>query len=69
MGAMISALNLPIAVLHYMAAIIGGLWSAEVCLYVAAAIFGAQALVIWLSPAVALDRQPAMVDDVAPARC
>jgi predicted MFS family arabinose efflux permease len=50
-------------------AIIGGFWSAEACLYVAAAIFGTQALVIWLSPAVALDRQPAMVDDVAPARC
>jgi predicted MFS family arabinose efflux permease len=50
-------------------AIIGGLSSAEACLYVAAAIFAVQALVIWLSPAVALDRQPAMVEDAAPARC
>ncbi len=50
-------------------AVIGGLYSAEACLYVAAAVFGVQALVIWLSPAVALDRQPAMVDDIASARC
>jgi predicted MFS family arabinose efflux permease len=50
-------------------AIVGGLWSAEACLYLAAAIFGAQALVIWLSPAVALDRQPEMVGDGAAARC
>src|SRR6476661_1614733 len=35
-------------------AIVGGLWSAEACLYLAVAIFGAQALVIWVSPAVAL---------------
>ena len=39
----------------------GGLAGAEVCLYVAAAIFAAQALVILTSPAVALARQPAMV--------
>jgi hypothetical protein len=45
------------------------LWSAEACLYLAAAVFGVQALVIWLSPAVALDRQPAMVGDEVPARC
>jgi len=47
-------------------AIVGGLYSAEVCLYVAAAIFAAQALVILMSPAVSLARQPDMVGD-APA--
>jgi hypothetical protein len=50
-------------------AIVGGLWSAEACLYLAAAVFGVQALVIWLSPAVTLDRQPEMVGDEAAARC
>ena len=51
-------------------AVVGGFYSAEVCLYLAVAIFAAQALVILLSPAVALDRQPAMVEDeVAAARC
>ena len=49
-------------------AIIGGLYGAEACLYLAVAIFGAQALVILLSPAVALSRQPDMVDDDAVAR-
>jgi predicted MFS family arabinose efflux permease len=44
-------------------AIVGGLYSAEACLYLAAAIFGAQALVILMSPAVSLARQPEMVDD------
>src|SRR4029078_4352590 len=48
-------------------AIVGGLYGAEGCLYLAAAIFGAQALVIWLSPAVALARQPDMVGE--PVRC
>ncbi len=48
-------------------AIVGGLYSAEACLYLAAAIFGVQALVIWVSPAVALARQPDMVGE--PARC
>ncbi|MET0677325.1 MAG: MFS transporter, partial [Bradyrhizobium sp.] len=48
-------------------AIVGGLYGAESCLYLAAAIFAAQALVIWLSPAVALARQPEMVGE--PARC
>ena len=48
-------------------AIVGGLYGAEACLYLAAAIFGAQALVIWISPAVALARQPEMVGE--PARC
>ena len=50
-------------------AIVGGFYSAEACLYLAAAIFAVQALVIWLSPAVALDRQPEMVGDEATARC
>ena len=44
-------------------AIVGGLYSAEACLYLAAAIFAAQALVILMSPAVALARQPDMVGD------
>jgi predicted MFS family arabinose efflux permease len=44
-------------------AIIGGLYGAEACLYLAVAIFGAQALVILMSPAVTLARQPAMVGD------
>jgi len=35
-------------------AIVGGLYSAEACLYLAVVIFGAQALVILLSPAVSL---------------
>jgi predicted MFS family arabinose efflux permease len=48
-------------------AVVGGLYSAEACLYLAAAIFGAQALVIWGSPAVSLARQPEMVGE--PARC
>jgi predicted MFS family arabinose efflux permease len=44
-------------------AIVGGLYGAELCLYLAVAIFGAQALVILLSPAVGLTRQPDMVGD------
>jgi predicted MFS family arabinose efflux permease len=48
-------------------AIVGGLYGAEACLYLAAAIFAAQALVILLSPAVSLARQPDMVGE--PARC
>ena len=44
-------------------ALVGGLYSAEMCLYLAVAIFGAQALVILLSPAVSLARQPDMVGD------
>src|SRR5437764_5875094 len=44
-------------------AIVGGLYGAETCLYLAVAIFGAQALVILLSPAVALPRQPEMVSE------
>lgn len=48
-------------------AIVGGLFGAETCLYLAAGIFGAQALVILLSPAVSLVRQPDMVGE--PAAC
>jgi predicted MFS family arabinose efflux permease len=44
-------------------AVIGALYGAEVCLYVAVAIFCAQALVILLSPAVALPRQPEMISE------
>ena len=46
-------------------AIIGGLYGAEACLYLAAVIFAAQALVILMSPAVALTRQPDMVGECA----
>jgi predicted MFS family arabinose efflux permease len=46
-------------------AVVGGLYGAEVCLYLALAIFGAQALVILTSPAVALARQPEMVCEPA----
>jgi predicted MFS family arabinose efflux permease len=48
-------------------AIVGGLYGAETCLYLAAAIFAAQALVILTSPAVSLARQPEMVGDAAKA--
>jgi predicted MFS family arabinose efflux permease len=44
-------------------AIVGGFYGAEACLYLAVAIFGAQALVIMMSPAVCLARQPEMVGD------
>jgi predicted MFS family arabinose efflux permease len=44
-------------------AIVGGLYGAESCLYLAFAFFAAQALVILLSPAVALVRQPGMVGE------
>jgi predicted MFS family arabinose efflux permease len=44
-------------------AIVGGFYGAHACLCLAAAIFGAQALVILMSPAVALARQPEMVGD------
>jgi len=46
-------------------AIVGGLYGAEACLYLAVAIFGAQALVILASPAVALTRQPEMICEPA----
>ena len=45
--------------------IVGGFYGAEACLYVAVAIFAAQALVILLSPAVSLARQPEMVGEAA----
>ncbi len=46
-------------------AIVGGLYGASACLYLAAAIFAAQALVILISPAVSLERQPEMVSEPA----
>jgi predicted MFS family arabinose efflux permease len=46
-------------------AMIGGLYGAQACLYLAALIFAAQALVILMSPAVALTRQPDMVGECA----
>ena len=49
-------------------AIVGGFYGAEACLYLAVAIFGAQALVILLSPAVSLTRQPEMVKDASACR-
>jgi predicted MFS family arabinose efflux permease len=45
--------------------VIGGFYGAELCLVLAALIFAAQALVILLSPAVALARQPEMAHDGA----
>jgi len=48
-------------------AIVGGIFGAEVCLYLAVAIFGAQALVILMSPAVSLARQPEMMGEPAKA--
>ena len=48
-------------------AVVGGLYGAEACLYLAIAIFGAQALVILISPAVTLSRQPEMVKDACRA--
>lgn len=44
-------------------AVVGGTYGAEACLYLTALIFAAQALLILLSPAVALARQPDMVTD------
>jgi predicted MFS family arabinose efflux permease len=48
-----------------LAALVGGLYGAEMCLYLSAAIFGWQALLIVTSPAVALERQPDMVGEPA----
>ena len=48
-------------------ALVGGIYGAEACLYLAVVIFAAQALVILLSPAVALARQPEMVSEAANA--
>src|ERR1700737_48491 len=46
-------------------ALVGGFYGAEACLCLAVAIFGAQALVILMSPAVSLARQPDMVGELA----
>jgi MFS family permease len=48
-------------------ALVGGVFGAEACLCLAVIIFAAQALVILLSPAVALTRQPEMVSEAAKA--
>ncbi len=48
-------------------AVVGGFFGAEACLYLAVAIFGAQALVILMSPAVSLAQQPEMVSEPAKA--
>jgi MFS family permease len=48
-------------------AIVGSFFGAEACLYIAAAIFAVQALVILLSPAVGLNRQPDMVKETQAA--
>ncbi|CAN5362705.1 MFS transporter [soil metagenome] len=45
------------------AALVGGLYGAEFCLYLAVIIFGWQAMVILTSPAVGLQRQPEMVGE------
>lgn len=47
-------------------AVVGGAYGADACLYVAALIFAGQAIVIWISPVVALARQPSL--DAAPQR-
>jgi predicted MFS family arabinose efflux permease len=44
-------------------ALVGGVWGAEACLYLAVAGFAAQAIVIWMSRAVGLDAQPEMASD------
>src|SRR5476651_1400064 len=44
-------------------ALVGGIYGAEACLYLAVAGFAAQALVIWMSRAVDLARQPEMACD------
>jgi predicted MFS family arabinose efflux permease len=49
-------------------AVVGGTYGAEACLYVASLAFLAQMVVIWLSPAVGLLRQPEMVREVASQR-
>jgi predicted MFS family arabinose efflux permease len=49
--------------------IVGGLYGAEACLYLAVAIFGIQAMAILVSPAVSLPRQPDMVGEPSKALC
>jgi len=46
-------------------AMVGGVFGAGACLYLAAVIFAAQALVILLSPAVTLSRRPEMAGEAA----
>jgi predicted MFS family arabinose efflux permease len=48
-------------------AVAGGFYGAEVCLFLAVAIFAVQALVILISPAASLTRQPRMVSEAAKA--
>jgi predicted MFS family arabinose efflux permease len=48
-------------------AVFGGIYGAQICLYLAVAIFAVQALVILISPAVSLARQPEMVSEAAKA--
>jgi predicted MFS family arabinose efflux permease len=48
-------------------AIVGGIYGAELCLDLAAGIFGVQAMVILLSPVVSLVRQPEMAGEPARA--
>ena len=43
--------------------VVGGIYGAESCLYLAAVIFAAQALVILMSPAVSLAQQPEMISE------
>ena len=48
-------------------AVFGGIYGAQICLYLAVAIFAVQALVILISPAVSLTHQPEMVSEAAKA--
>jgi predicted MFS family arabinose efflux permease len=48
-------------------AVAGGIYGAQACLFLAVAIFAVQALVILISPAVSLTRQPDMVSEAAKA--
>lgn len=48
---------------------VGGIMGADACLYLAVAGFAAQALVILLSPAVGLSRQPQLGEEPQPAKC
>jgi predicted MFS family arabinose efflux permease len=50
-------------------AVVGATYGAEACLYVAAILFFAQMVVIWLSPAVGLLQQPRMVSESDGAAC
>jgi predicted MFS family arabinose efflux permease len=48
-------------------AVFGGIYGAQTCLYLAVAIFAAQALVILISPAASLTHQPEMMSEAAKA--